>query len=129
MTLKPILKPSSKSTTVSTELPLSSISSDLQQRFEHLGIFPDQCILHALSQYHPSQISAALDHVKTNFNLIKSPKAVFLYQLPRQPIEENKPLLPVFTARDFPGYTLQHLKSMYPVSWQSAAQHFGIPLS
>jgi hypothetical protein len=60
--------------------------------------------------------------------LINSPKAIFLHQLPRQPIEENKPLLPVFTARDFPGYTLQHLKSMYPTHWQSAAQHFGIPL-
>jgi|GEM_PF-4211289 len=32
----------------------------------------------------------------------------------------------VYTARDFSGYTLQHLKAMYPHSWQEAALHFGI---
>ena len=32
----------------------------------------------------------------------------------------------VYTARDFSGYTLQHLKAMYPNSWQEAALHFGI---
>ena len=32
----------------------------------------------------------------------------------------------VYTARDFGGYTLQHLKAMYPHSWQEAALHFGI---
>jgi hypothetical protein len=126
MTLKPILKPSPKSTTVPTGLPLSSISSHLQQRLEHLGILPDHRIIQTISQYHPNQVSAALNHVEANFDLIKSSKAVFLYQLPRQPIEENKPLLPVYTARDFPGYTLHHLKSMYPTHWQSAAQHFGV---
>ncbi|MCC0179912.1 class I SAM-dependent methyltransferase [Waterburya agarophytonicola K14] len=32
----------------------------------------------------------------------------------------------VYTARDFSGYTLQHLKAMYPHSWQEAAFYFGI---
>ena len=64
--------------------------------------------------------------VGANFELIKSPKAVFLYQLPKQQIEENQPRLPVYKASDFHGYTLQHLKAMYPTHWQNAAQHFGI---
>ena len=34
----------------------------------------------------------------------------------------------VYTARDFAGYTLQHLKAMYPNSWQEAAHHFGLSL-
>lgn len=34
----------------------------------------------------------------------------------------------VYTARDFPGYTLQHLKAMYPNSWSEAAHHFGVAL-
>ena len=34
----------------------------------------------------------------------------------------------VYTARDFTGYTLQHLKAMYPRSWQEAAHHYGVPL-
>ena len=33
----------------------------------------------------------------------------------------------VDTARDFTGYTLQHL-NMYPHSWSKAAHHFGVPL-
>lgn len=32
----------------------------------------------------------------------------------------------VYTASDFSGYTLQHLRAMYPHSWQEAALHFGI---
>jgi hypothetical protein len=50
MTLKPILKPSPESTTVPTGLPLSSISSHLQQRLEHLGILPDHRITQILHQ-------------------------------------------------------------------------------
>lgn len=133
MTLKPILKTSSKSTTdyteIESELSLSSIPSHLQQRLNRLGIHPDHRLVNVIAQYHSSQVWAALNHVEANFELIKSPKAVFLYQLPKQPLEENQPLLPVYTAKDFPGFTLQHLKSMYPVNWQSAAKHFGIPLS
>ena len=34
----------------------------------------------------------------------------------------------VYTARDFTGYTLQHLKAMYPRSWEEAAHHFGLTL-
>ena len=34
----------------------------------------------------------------------------------------------VYTARDFTGYTLQHLKAMYPHSWEEAARHFGVAL-
>ncbi len=34
----------------------------------------------------------------------------------------------VYTARDFTGYTLQHLKAMYPFSWREAAHHYGVPL-
>ena len=30
------------------------------------------------------------------------------------------------TARDFGGYTLDHLKKMYPTSWRNAADHFGV---
>jgi hypothetical protein len=129
MTLKPILRTSSTSPTTVSPKPQPALSSHLLQRLDRLGILPDPHLLQAISHYHPSQVTAALNHVEANFELIKSPKAIFLYQLPRQPIEENRPLLPVFTAKDFPGYTLQHLKSMYPFSWQSAAQHFGIPLS
>lgn len=34
----------------------------------------------------------------------------------------------IYTARDFSGYTLQHLKAMYPNRWREAASHFGLIL-
>ena len=40
----------------------------------------------------------------------------------------NFSIATVYTARDFAGYTLQHLKAMYPTRWQEAAHHFGVEL-
>ena len=34
----------------------------------------------------------------------------------------------VYTAGDFPGYTIQHALAMYPTSWKEAAKHFGVVL-
>ncbi|WP_052055865.1 hypothetical protein [Myxosarcina sp. GI1] len=105
-----------------------NISSKLKQQFDRLNIPLDARILKAIEQHHPSQVQAALNHVKQNIELIRSPRSVFLYQLPKQPIEDNLSRLPVFTAKDAVGFTLQHLKAMYPNSWEDAALHFGIPL-
>ena len=82
--------------------------------------------MRAIANYHPSQVKAALNHVESNYELIKSPKAVFLYQLPKQTIHNNQPLLPVYTASSFDGFTLEHMKAWYPNHWQLAAQHFGV---
>ena len=123
MTIKPVLKTNSAA-------PISSNSIDpkLQHRLNLLRIPLDRTVIGAIANYHSSQVEAALNHVDANYELINSPKAVFLYQLPKQPIEHNQPLLPVYKASDFDGFTLQHLKAWYPHSWQSAAQHFGIPV-
>lgn len=105
-----------------------NISTTLKQQLDRLNIPLDTRVSTAIAQHHPSQVQAALHHVSQNIELIRSPKGVFLYQLPRQPIEENVSRLPVFTARDAVGFTLQHLKAMYPNHWQDAALHFGIPI-
>lgn len=112
-----------------SRLANSQITPTIKQRLECLGIPLDRSVKNALVQYHFSQVLTALNHVESNFELIKSPKAVFLYQLPRQPVEQNQPLLPVYTASDFPGYTLQHLKAWYPHHWRQAAQFFGLSVS
>lgn len=41
---------------------------------------------------------------------------------------DNQPRLKIYTASDFPDYTLQHLQAMYPSRWKEAALHFGISL-
>lgn len=99
---------------------------NIKHRLNSLGIALDSSIENTIEQYHPSQVKAALDHVEANRKLIRSPKAVFLYQLPKQPIVENQSLLPVYTASDFSGFTVEHLKVWYPTHWRQAAHHFGI---
>lgn len=81
------------------------ITPDIQHRLDSLGITVDSALKNTIEQYHLSQVIAAIDHVEANFELIRSPKAIFLYQLPRQPKSENQPLLPIYTASDFAGYT------------------------
>ena len=127
MTTQPILKPKNSKHS-SAEINSLSLSVSLQHRLDRLNIPLDDSLTKAIAQYHSSQVTAALNHVETNYELIKSPKAVFLYQLPKQPIEENQPLLPIYTASDFPGYTLKHMKAWYPRNWKQAAIHFGISL-
>ena len=84
----PILKSSCPST--------KNISPHLVNRFNSLSIRLNSRVLAIVDRYHDSQIAAALDHVEANFELIKSPTAVFLYQVPQQPIEENKSRLPIY---------------------------------
>ena len=125
MTLKPILKTRHNPPAQANNI---SIPDHIQQRLNRLNIPLDSSITKAIDSYHISQVNAALDHVEANYELINSPKGVFLYQLPKQKIDDNQPRLRVYKASDFPGYTLQHLKAMYPNRWQDAAQHFGIPI-
>jgi hypothetical protein len=122
MIVKPILQTSSA-------VPSSdSLDPVLQQRFSSLNIPLDHTVLHALANFHSSQVKSALNHIEANFELIRSPKAVFLYQLPKQPLDDHRPLLPVFSARNFSGFTIQHLKVWYPNHWQRAALHFGLSI-
>lgn len=121
MTLKPILKTSAVVTS-------NSLDPLLQQRFQALNIPLDSSVLRAVAQFHSSQVQAALNHVEANFELIRSTKAVFLYQLPKQSIVDNRPLLPVYNASNFTGFTLEHMKAWYPNHWRTAALHFGLTL-
>ena len=110
----------------SSHLNTKNISPRLAERFNSLGININSRVLAIVDRYHDSQVNSALDRVEANFELIKSTTAVFLYQVPRQPVKENKSRLPIYSARDLTGYTLQHLKAWYPHSCPIAAQHFGI---
>ncbi|MGL5833223.1 MAG: hypothetical protein ACRC1Z_08320 [Waterburya sp.] len=67
------------------------ITPDIKLRLNSLGIALNSAIENIIEQYHPSQVKAALDHVQNNKEFIRSPKAVFLYQLPKQPIVDSQP--------------------------------------
>ena len=104
----------------------SRIPVEIQAKLEELNIPLDAKVSKAIASYHISQVKGAIAHVENTWESIKNPRGVFLYQLPKQPIEERKKQKRYLTAADFGGYTIEHLKSMYPTSWREAAIHFGL---
>ena len=97
-----------------------------RQKLEGLGI-EWRRVKTAIARAHESQILGAIAHVEANWEEIKDPSAVFLYQMPKQKIEQlggGK----VFRAAEM-GYTLDDVKRRYPNNWREAAAHFGIDLS
>ena len=104
----------------------SQISSELKAKLEELSIPLDSKVKKAIASHHISQIDGALAHIENTWESIKNPKGVFLYQLPKQPIERRNNHIRHLTAADCPGYTIEHLKVMYPTSWREAAIHYGV---
>ena len=104
----------------------SQISPELKARLEELNIPLDARVKKASESHHISQVDGALAHIENTWESIKNPRGVFLYQLPKQPIEKRNTNIKHFTAADFGGYTIEHLKVMYPNNWQEAAIHYGL---
>ncbi len=67
------------------------IPEELAERLRMAKIALCDQVLVKISQHHISQAYGAVTHVENTWTTIKDPKAVFLYQLPRQPIEQLGP--------------------------------------
>ena len=104
------------------------IPQDLRNKLEELEIPLDARVLKAIASHHNSQAYGAVAHIENTRETINNPRGVFLFQISRQPIESVGSRGRVMTARDFDGYTVEHLKKMYPNNWREAAVHFGVPL-
>ncbi len=104
------------------------IPQDLRNKLEELEIPLDARVLKAIASHHNSQAYGAVAHIENTRETINNPRGVFLFQISRQPIESLGSRGRVMTARDFDGYTVEHLKKMYPNNWREAAVHFGVPL-
>jgi hypothetical protein len=103
----------------------SNIPQDLRNKLEELNIPLDSKVLKAISSHHISQAYGAVAHIEKTWETIDNSKSIFLYQLPKQPVERLGCRGDVKTASDFGGYTIEHLKKMYPDKWIEAARHFG----
>ena len=66
----------------------SSIPDDLRARLEELEIKLDDRVRKAIASHDISQAYGAAAHVQNTWNSINNPVSVFLYQLPKQPIEK-----------------------------------------
>ena len=75
-----IISPSKSSST--------SIPDDLRGKLEELEIKLDDRVRKAIASHHLSQAYGACRHVKKTWDSIDCPKAVFLYQLSKQPVEQ-----------------------------------------
>lgn len=64
------------------------IPEELAERLRMAKIPLSEQVLVKISQHHISQAYGAVTHVENTWTTIKDAKAVFLYQLPKQPIEK-----------------------------------------
>ncbi|MBE9168659.1 hypothetical protein IQ238_14480 [Pleurocapsales cyanobacterium LEGE 06147] len=102
------------------------LPQDLKNKLEELEIPLDAKVRKAIARHHISQAYGAAAHVERTRATIDNPRGVFLFQLSRQPIEQLGTRGQVRTARDFVGYTIEHIQKMYPHNWQEAARYFGL---
>ena len=70
------------------------IPRDLVERLEELEIPLDEKVLDAIASHHISQAYGAATHVEKTWDNIKNPRGVFLFQLPKQKIEQLGSRLP-----------------------------------
>lgn len=67
----------------SADIPL-----DLKEKLEELEIPLDNQVKQAIANHDISQAYGAASHVENTWDSINNPRGVFLFQLPRQPIEK-----------------------------------------
>ena len=126
-----IIPPRKNSTTSnnrSSSFFAEEIPNDLKEKLRELEIPLDSKVLGAIARHDISQAYGACAHVEKTWETISNPRSVFLYQLPKQPVEKHrasnyKPSEQV--ARE-QGITIDWLKKMYPHNWEEVAKHFGL---
>jgi hypothetical protein len=65
-----------------------TIPQDLIDKLEELHIPLDGQVRSQIASHHLSQAYGAAAHVSNTLDTIKNPRAVFLYQLPKQPVDQ-----------------------------------------
>jgi hypothetical protein len=102
------------------------IPQELKSKLEELSIPLDNRVRRAIASNQISQAYSAIAHIENTWESISNPRGVFLFQINKQPIEPIGSRGREYKASDFNGYTLEHIKSLYPNSWREAARHFGL---
>jgi hypothetical protein len=119
---------SSQACRVSRQDATLEVPDDLKEKLQELEIPLDSKVLGAIARHDISQAYGACAHVEKTWETISNPRSVFLYQLPKQPVEKHrasnyKPSEQV--ARE-QGITIDWVKKMYPHNWEEVAKHFGL---
>ena len=104
----------------------NEIPADIKEKLQQLNIPLDERVRSAIAKYHRSQILGAIDHITNTWETINNPLSIFLYQLPKQKVEQLGTRGKVYRAASEGGYCLERIKKMYPHNWREAAKHFGV---
>jgi hypothetical protein len=67
---------------------LSKIPEELVKRLEAAEIPLDDRVIKAIESHDISQAYGAITHIENTWETIEKPRSVFLYQIPKQPIEK-----------------------------------------
>lgn len=141
-TQKPITEPDSSENRKLEPLSeaLSSLSKTIQNtktnqttkrdeivdKLEEAGIPVQDDVMEAVRSHHRSQVLKAIAIIADRDD-ISYKKGYFLSIVGKQPIERLGSAKE-YRASDACGYTLEHIKAMYPNSWKEAAEYFGVDL-
>lgn len=80
------------------EVKPSTPSKEIEVQLKALKIPLDDAVRKAIATHHPSQIKGALAHIEETSDEIRSPRAIFLYQVPRQEVDKRKEPKEHYTA-------------------------------
>ena len=82
-----IISPS-KSSSTSNNYKSGEIPDDFKEKLRELNITLDPKVSEAIANHHISQAYGAAAHVENTWDSVSNPRGVFLFQLPRQPVEQ-----------------------------------------
>ena len=77
-----------KTKIISPSKSSADIPVELKEKLEELEIPLDNQVRKAIASHHISQAYGAAAHVENTWDSINNPRGVFLFQLPKQPVEQ-----------------------------------------
>lgn len=85
----------------------TNLTEEVRDKLAGFRIPLDKKVVQAIEKHHISQVYAALGHIEATWETIENPRGVFLFQLPKQPIEKLGSRLPFYTAETVPGTEIE----------------------
>lgn len=81
----------------------TNLTQEVKDKLAGCQIPLDKKVVEAIEKHHISQVYAALAHVEATWETVDNPRGVFLFQLPKQPVEPLGTRFPVYSVENAPG--------------------------
>jgi hypothetical protein len=107
VTVSAVARPQETNLTVVARPQETNLTEEVRDKLAGFRIPLDKKVVQAIEKHHISQVYAALGHIEATWETIENPRGVFLFQLPKQPIEKLGSRLPFYTAETVPGKEIE----------------------